>query len=407
MGSLDCPSSKSLDQILDRQVSDETGTKLPNACFSVIGKNGTLYSAARGSRDLARSQPVSMDSCFWIASLTKLSTAVATLIAVERGLVTLDQNVRDIVPELSEIDVLEGFDDSGAPCLRKCTSPISLRQLLSHSSGFCYDKQHEGLQRWAAHVGKKEGIFTGSYAGYLFPLVFEPGQGWAYGPGMDWAGRTIEIVAKQDLESFMQDNIWTPLNMRCTTFRPWTRPDLEDRLVSMALRKPDGSLAEGRVPYAYPAPDCCGGVGLYSTPADQTKLLCALVAGGAGIISPASIDSLLRPQTADPAFFVSEVCGSKRAHLGQTWPKGSTGDFGLSSSINAQRFPGRRAAHSANWQGMPGIHAWLDRTSGIAGLFCTQIIPPGDEAATDCFCTLEEEAYRLYGPGYADATQLE
>ena len=86
-----------------------------------------LYSGAYGSRDLARSQPVTMDTFYWIASLTKLSTAVATLIAVDKGLVTLDQNVRAIVPELADLDVLEGFDDDGKPLLRKCTAPISLR----------------------------------------------------------------------------------------------------------------------------------------------------------------------------------------------------------------------------------------------------------------------------------------
>ena len=88
---------------------------------------GTLYSAAYGSRDLARSQPVTLDSFFWIASLTKLSTAVATMIAVDKGLVTLDQNVREFVPELADLDVLEGFDDDGTPRLRKTTAPISLR----------------------------------------------------------------------------------------------------------------------------------------------------------------------------------------------------------------------------------------------------------------------------------------
>ena len=68
-----------------------------------------------------------MDSFFWIASLTKLSTAVATIFAVEKGLVTLDQNVRDLIPELAELDVLEGFDEDGTPRLRKTTAPISLR----------------------------------------------------------------------------------------------------------------------------------------------------------------------------------------------------------------------------------------------------------------------------------------
>ncbi|KAK4031375.1 beta-lactamase family protein [Parachaetomium inaequale] len=404
MGSIHTPDVECIDRILKRRVDGERAS-LHNACFSVIDKEGTLYSVAYGSRDLAQTQPITSDSFFWIASLSKLSAAVATLIAVDKGLVTLDQNVRDVVPELADLDVLEGFDDEGVPRLRKCTAPISLRQLLSHSSGFCYDKQHEGLQRWAAYVGKKEGTFIGSLHGYLYPLIFEPGQGWAYGSGMDWAGRTVEIVAKQDLESFMQTNIWAPLGMGSTTFRPWTRPDLTEKLVELAWRNPDGTLAKGKVPFGYPAADCCAGVGLYSTPEDQGKLLSALLGGGAGIISKESMDELLRPQTADPSLFLSEVCGSKRGHLGQTWPEGSKGDFGLSSSINAENFPGRRAAGSANWQGMPGVHAWLDRTTGLAGLFMTQVLPPGDKLVTDCFCALEETSYRIYGSCSGESTE--
>ncbi|KAM3073544.1 hypothetical protein ACMFMG_004562 [Clarireedia jacksonii] len=396
MGSVQAPNMDSFNRILEAQVDGESPA-LHNACFAVTGKNGVLYSAAYGSRDLARSQPVSTDSVFWIASLTKLSTAIATLIAVEQGLVTLDQNVREIVPELAEIDVLEGFDDDGVPRLRKCTSPITLRQLLSHSSGFCYDKQNEGLQRWAAYVGKTENLFTGSYTGYLHPLIFEPGQGWAYGPGMDWAGRTIEIVANQNLESFMKVNIWDKLDMGSTTFQPWKRPDLEERLVEMGIRTPAGTVVPGKSPYGYPAADCCGGVGLYSTPADQIKLLSALVSGGSSLMSTASMNELLGPQTADPSHFLAVVCGSNRAHLGQTWPEGAVGDFGLSSSINADDFPGRRAAKSANWQGMPGVHAWLDRTTGLAGLFVTQLLPPGDKVVTKCFGDLERVVYQLYG----------
>ncbi|KAM5446182.1 hypothetical protein McanMca71_008020 [Microsporum canis] len=384
MGSINILNIELVDRILKGQV-DGVSSALHNACFCVIGNEVTV------------------------------------LIAVEKGLVTLDQNVRDIVPELADLDILEGFDDDGAPRLRKCTAPISLRQLLSHSSGFCYDKQHEGLLRWAAYVGKEENTFTGSYKGYLHPLIFEPGQGWAYGPGMDWAGRTvgsphttrspdntkveeaehylqIEVVTKQDLESFMRTNIWTPLEMASTTFRPWIRPDLEAKLVEMALRSPDGSVIKGKVPFGYPAADCCGGVGLYSTPADQAKLLSALLRDGGGIISEGSLNELLRPQTADASHFNSMMCGPKRAHLGQTWPEGSKGHFGLSSSINAENFPGRRAAKSANWQGMPGIHAWLDRTEGLAGLFITQVLPPGDEVVTNCFCALEEAVYQLHVP---------
>ncbi|KAI0452384.1 beta-lactamase family protein [Xylaria acuta] len=384
---------ESIDQILKAQVDGESPA-LHNACYLVVSKDGTVYSKAYGSADLARTKPISLDSLHWIASLTKLSTAVATLIAVDQGLVTLDENVREIVPELAELDVLEGFDDDGKPRLRKCTAPISLRQLLSHSSGFCYDQHHEGLKRWASHVGKKETTFTGSMEGYRYPLIFEPGQGWAYGSGMDWAGRTIEVVAKQDLESFMKTNIWTPLGMRSTTFRPWTRPDLEATLVELAWRDADGALVKGKNPFG-PAVDCCGGVGLFSTPHDQIKLLSSLLRGDGGILSRERLDDLLSPQTEDSSHFLAVVCGTKRAHLGQTWPQGCRGDFGLSSSINATDFPGRRAANSANWQGMPGVHAWLDRATGLAGLFTTQLLPPGDKLVTETFCALEEAVYKV------------
>lgn len=156
----------------------------------------------------------------------------------------------------------------------------------------------------------------------------------------------------------MQTNIWTPLQMDSTTFRPWTRPDLEARLVQVAIRTPGGDVIKGKVPFGYPAPDCCGGAGLYSTPADQAKLLSALLHGGGGILSAAGLDELLRPQLADPSHFLAEVSGPKKTHVGNImWPQGSKGDFGLSSSINAEAFAGRRAAGSANWQGMPGINA--------------------------------------------------
>lgn len=176
----------------------------------------------------------------------------------------------------------------------------------------------------------------------------------------------------------MQNNIWTPLKMRSTTFQPWLRPDLTEKLVELVLRAPNGSLIKGKVPYGYPAPDCCGGVGLYSTPADQTKLLSALLAGGGGIISEKSLDELLVPQTEDPSHFLSVVCGTMRSHLGQTWPEGAKGDFGLSSSINAEDFPGRRAANSANWQGMPGVHAVrclsLSLTCYLGQRYCGKVI---------------------------------
>lgn len=91
------------------------------------------------------------------------------MIAVEKGLIALDQNVREIVPELKDLDQLLGFQEHGVgkvsrkPIVKKLTAPITLRQLLSHQSGFSYDQLHPGLQEWSKYHGRKEWTMTGSY----------------------------------------------------------------------------------------------------------------------------------------------------------------------------------------------------------------------------------------------------
>jgi CubicO group peptidase (beta-lactamase class C family) len=137
----------------------------------LIARTGnTLYSKSFGSRtfDATKNEPLQTDSVLWIASLTKLVTSIACMIAVEKGLITLDQNVREIIPELKDLDQLAGFKDheigeiSRRPILNEVSAPISLRQLLSHQSGFAYDQLHPGLQEWSKYNGRKEWTMTGS-----------------------------------------------------------------------------------------------------------------------------------------------------------------------------------------------------------------------------------------------------
>lgn len=172
----------------------------------------------------------------------------------------------------------------------------------------------------------------------------------------------------------MDTHIWKPLGMHSTTFRPWTRPDLTAHLVELGWRRPNGSLIAGTVPLASPAADCCGGVGLYSTPNDQAKLLASLLANDGTLLSPASRAELMKTQVEDDIYFTTAASVTNnvnndtnnngyvngqappRPHR-QLWPTGATGSFALSSAINKDAFPRRRAAGSANWQGMPGIHA--------------------------------------------------
>ena len=178
---------------------------------------------------------------------------------------------------------------------------------------------------------------------------------------MDWAGRAVEIVSGMSFEQFMQTHIFTPLSMTSTTFHPENHPDMLARQMDLAWRDrasgPFGTLTHGKNPWGFPAKDDCGGVGLYSTSDDYAKLLKAFLVNGGGIISKSSVDEIMTSQLEDPKYFLEVLKGPAKAQLAQTWPEGAKATFGLSTSINLEDFPGRRPAGSANWSGMPGLHA--------------------------------------------------
>ncbi|THX55790.1 hypothetical protein D6D11_03724, partial [Aureobasidium pullulans] len=357
----------------------------------------TIYSGSAGCRtfDPSSDNSFELDSILWIASISKLFTAVSCLITVEKGLMTLDTNALDIIPEFSNLQHLTGFeetvDGNRVPKLEKISGPITL---LSHSSGLVYSQHHPGVREWAQYTGKIDHPFSGSYNGLFAPTIYPAGKGWAYGTGMDWAGRMVEIVSELPLEDFMRENIWSKLGMYSTTFRPELRPEFAARRVSVAIRNSqDNSLQQGSVPFANPTIDYSGGAGLYSSTEDCAKLIAALMAGGGGIISSQSVDELMSPQLETNKYFLDVIRGPEKRHLGQTWPDDVGGTFGLSSSICLEDFPGRRAARSCNWSGMPGLHIWMDRASGIGAMLATQVLPPGDAIVTQCLLELEKALY--------------
>lgn len=138
-----------------------------------------IYSKSFGSRtfDISKHEPLQTDSVLWIASLTKLVTTIACMVAVEQGLVTLDQNVREIIPEFKDLKILVGFEDGGiprTPILKDLKDAVTLRQLLSHQSGFAYDQLSTDLQEWSKYNKRTEWTMTGSMVRlnhYLFCIT--------------------------------------------------------------------------------------------------------------------------------------------------------------------------------------------------------------------------------------------
>ncbi|KAF2463123.1 beta-lactamase/transpeptidase-like protein [Lindgomyces ingoldianus] len=311
----------------------------------------------------------------WIGSITKLQTCMACMIGIEKGLFTLDTNVREVVPELKEINILTGFEEGDfprKPITKSCNDQITLRQLLTHTSGMIYDYGHDGLKEWSAYHGIQDNTFSGTLKGYQKPLVYSPGQGWAYSPGMDWAGRLIEVTSGLTLEQYLKQHIWDKLDMTNTTFRPDLRPDIQKRRMQMVNRNRE----------------------TMEITKDCTKVLQALISKNTDLMTAESFDMLTKPQLPSDEHFLEVIRGVGQGHLGQTWDKGADGTFGFGSSISKQDFVDRRKKGSCNWSGMPGTHCWLDKETGVGGMLTTQVLPPGDPMVTELLLEMEKCLYR-------------
>src|SRR5438034_1463608 len=129
-------SRSQIDALLRRGVE---GREVPGVVAMAANDKGVIYEGAFGTRDLAKGPDMTLDTIFRLASMTKAVTSVAAMQLVEQGKLQLDQPIGNVLPELSAPQVLEGFDDAGAPRLRPPKRPITLRQLLTHTAGFGYE----------------------------------------------------------------------------------------------------------------------------------------------------------------------------------------------------------------------------------------------------------------------------
>ena len=132
-----------LDKLLKSSV--EKGD-LQGVAAIISNENQHLYAAGFGISGPGRSQTMTTDTVLWIASMTKAVTAVAAMQLVERGLLKLDEPAFTLLPELKTIQVLQGFDETGAPRLRPPKSNITLRNLMTHTAGFGYDVWHQQIK---------------------------------------------------------------------------------------------------------------------------------------------------------------------------------------------------------------------------------------------------------------------
>ncbi|KAL2864843.1 serine hydrolase domain-containing protein [Aspergillus lucknowensis] len=386
-----------MESIIRSHYEEETTPPFHAAVLTAYDAHGKpIHSSAFGTQTTNSSGPaVTEDSIFWVASMTKIVTAVAVMIVVERGLITLDDDVGRVVPELADPEVLTGFDD-GKPILRRAEKKITLRNLLTHTSGFTLGLMSPNLQEWAAYHGQDIDHTQGTYESITYPLVSEPGEEWRYGPGPDWAGRVVEVLSGQNLGAFVLENICAPLNLTSTTFHPETLPDFEKRRVQIALRNPEGVLSPLNEIFPLPAPADLGGCSLYSTPREFTTFLSALLAGGRGIISPESVDEIFRPQISHEvrAQLNAQVNAPEAKPMKWMFTTGDLVDFGLTAAITAEDVPGGRGEGTVSWGGHTNTLWWIDRKNGVCATSFFHHLPPSDPPVLAVMEEFEAELYK-------------
>jgi CubicO group peptidase (beta-lactamase class C family) len=315
----------------------------------------------------------------------KLVTAVCALQLVERGLITLDEPLSKLLPEYSPPMPLATLEPSSSSTssngddklvMATTSQPITLRHLLSHSSGLTYDT-NPAIAAWRTtlppshpnHPSQPMAKTRNVLTEYHYPLAFPPGTPgmWHYGVSLDWAGKLIERLSGQTLGAYMAEHIFDPLGMTTTTFRPVGDPRFSDRLFTRSFRNTDGSLSIDPMTrwghHADPVDDL-GGSGLYSTAGDYVKVVASLMLDDGKLLKKESVDELFKPQLQWTEGLQERLARNDdaRAAVFETEKDGETGyvrwNFSLAGLVVGNGVPGKFGEGTGLWSGLPNCY-WV------------------------------------------------
>ncbi|MDY0748104.1 serine hydrolase domain-containing protein [Paucibacter sp. R3-3] len=380
----------SIDQTLQRAVDD--GTVAAVVAMGATDQ-GLVYQGARGQANATIHEPIGPDTIFWLLSMTKSITATACMQLVEQGRLSLDQAAGDILPQLKSPQILEGFDASGQPKLRPARRAITVRHLLTHTSGYTYSIWSEGISQYEKVTGMPD-IGYSMNGAFEAPLEFEPGDRWAYGISMDWVGKLIEAVTDQSLEVYFREHIFEPLGMRNTGFLIGSAQ--KRRVATLHRRQADGSLTPEPFELNQRPEFFMGGGGLFSTPRDFMAFLQMLLNGGRHgserILKADTVAAMFRNHIGNLQVGEMKTAQPSWSNSFDQFP-GQPHKWGLSFDINTQPGPHGRSAGSASWAGLLNTYFWIDPVKRVAGSLFTQMLPFFDERVVKLYGDFEQLLY--------------
>jgi CubicO group peptidase (beta-lactamase class C family) len=351
---------------------------------TLVARHGqVVWLNAAGDQDRENHKPMRTDSIFRICSMTKPIVSLAVMMLYEQGRFQLDDPISKFIPEFKDEKVLVTPKD-GKPYTIPASNPITIRNLLTHTSGLTYNWDPVlGSYYKDANIAHGLMRYDGTIADNVkklarLPLLFNPGERWNYGLNIDVLGYLVEIVSGQPLDQFLKERIFEPLGMHDTFF--YVPENKQDRLATVYTwyegkglgRFPDTPITEGTFSYAadYPIHGpkklFAGGAGLCSTAADYARF-CQLMLnrgewGGKQLISRKSVELMTHDQ------------------LGPKFPEQS---FGLGFGIDGVKTPlhGLGSRGQYQWGGFYYTEFTIDPVEDMITVFMAQLHPGNPDTA--------------------------
>ncbi|MBI4326244.1 MAG: beta-lactamase family protein [Chloroflexi bacterium] len=328
--------------------------EIAGAITVIVTKDKTLHLESTGFADVATKRPMTPDTLFWIASMTKPVTGAAILKLQDEGKLNVADPVAKYLPEFASLKT-----PSGQP------ANLTISQILTHTSGL--GEADGTASRQAKTLADLVPLWLAA------PMQYEPGEKWKYTQsGINAAGRIVEVVSGMTFDAFLQKRLFDPLGMTNTTFYP-TAGQRARLATAYAKNKDTGALEP--VP---PRPDFGprerppqGNGGLYSTAPDYARFCQMLLNGGSlegrRYLSAAALKFLSTPQTGNlpTGFFQNETDGNRGTNYG--WGIGTcvlrTPHEGVAEMLSPGSY-----GHGGAW----GTQAWIDPVKGVAYVLMVQ-----------------------------------